>query len=353
MSVAGRVSLFSCSGNAGYGLASRRIAGWLLVLIGSLCATAHLAVAQAPGVKIDPALPKYQPASGVSGTLKSVGSDTMNNLVSLWTEEFKKMYPGVKTEVDGKGSSNAIPALIAGTASLGPMSREAKGSELNDFQKKYGYKATLLPTSIDMLAVYVNRNNPIESLSFAEIDAIFSSTRRQGAKEQIKTWGQVGEKGANAERAITCYGRNAASGTYGYFKEKVLGDGDYGTWVSELPGSSAVVQAVGKNPLGIGYSGIGYRTADVKPLALVAKPGGKPVAAEAANAFAGTYPLSRFLYIAVNHDPRKKLDPLRAEFLRFIFSQQGQTQVIKDGYLPLSAPMARKALASVDIEPGF
>jgi len=324
-----------------------------VVLFGWACAAAHPCIAQQGGVKVDSALPKYKPASGVSGTLKSVGSDTMNNLVSLWSEEFKKMYPGVKTEIDGKGSSNAIPALIAGTSSLGPMSREAKGSEINDFQKKYGYKPILIPTSIDMLAVYVNRNNPIESLTFTEIDAIFSSTRRQGAKERFQTWGQVGEKGENAEQAITCYGRNAASGTYGYFKEKVLGDGDYGTWVSELPGSSAVVQAVGKNPLGIGYSGIGYRTADVKPLALSSKPDGKPVAAEAANAYNGDYPLSRFLYVAVNHDPRKKLDPLRAEFLRFIFSQQGQTQVVKDGYLPLTAPMARKALASVGLQPGF
>lgn len=330
-----------------------RLGAGLLALCGLACSASQLAVAQQGGVKIDPALPKYKPAAGVSGTLKSVGSDTMNNLVSLWSEEFKKMYPGVKTEIDGKGSSNAIPALIAGTASIGPMSREAKGSEINDFQKKYGYKPTLIPTSIDMLAVYVNRNNPVESLSLEEIDAIFSSTRRQGAKERITTWGQVGVKGPTAQQAITCYGRNAASGTYGYFKEKVLGDGDYGTWVAELPGSSAVVQAVGKNPLGIGYSGIGYRTADVKPLALAAKAGGKAVPAEAANAYSGAYPLSRFLYIAVNHDPRKKLDPLRAEFLRFVFSQQGQTQVVKDGYLPLTAPMARKALASVGLEPGF
>ncbi|MGN6548155.1 MAG: PstS family phosphate ABC transporter substrate-binding protein, partial [Aureliella sp.] len=162
-----------------------RLGAGLLALCGLACSASQLAVAQQGGVKIDPALPKYKPAAGVSGTLKSVGSDTMNNLVSLWSEEFKKMYPGVKTEIDGKGSSNAIPALIAGTASIGPMSREAKGSEINDFQKKYGYKPTLIPTSIDMLAVYVNRNNPVESLSLEQIDAIFSSTRRQGAKERI------------------------------------------------------------------------------------------------------------------------------------------------------------------------
>ncbi|MCC6511404.1 MAG: phosphate ABC transporter substrate-binding protein [Pirellulaceae bacterium] len=302
--------------------------------------------------QIDPKLPDYKKVSGVSGTLKSVGSDTMNNLVSLWAGEFKKMYPGVKTEIDGKGSSNAIPALVAGTATFGPMSRDAKGSELSSFEAKFGYKPLLLPTSIDMLAVYVHRNNPLESLTFAQIDSIFSSTRKQGSKEQSKTWGQLGATGEAANKSITCYGRNAASGTYGYFKEKVLGDGDYGVWVSELPGSSAVVQAVGENPFGIGYSGIGYSTANVKPLA-IDNGNNKIVKAEAAAAMDGTYPLARFLYIAVNHDSRKKLDPLRAEFLRFIFSKQGQTQVVKDGYLPVTAITARKALSSVGLQPGF
>lgn len=303
--------------------------------------------------QVDKALPDYKVVSGVSGTIKSVGSDTMNNLVSLWAEDFRKLYPGVKTEVDGKGSSNAVPALIAGTATFGPMSRDAKASEIADFEKKFGYKPVLLPTSIDMLAVYVHRDNPIESLSFSQVDAIFSSTRKLGAKGQAKVWGDVGATGATSTQAITCFGRNAASGTYGYFKEKVLGDGDYHNQVAELSGSSAVVQSVGSNPLGIGYSGIGYRTANVKPLALSAKDGNKPVAAEPTHAYDGSYPLSRFLYIAVNHDPRKKLDPLRAEFLRFIFSKQGQTLVAKDGYLPLPATIARKALSSAGLDPKF
>jgi phosphate transport system substrate-binding protein len=330
--------------------------GWRLLLGLTLVAAVgftRAAAGQEAEVKVDAALPGYKPASGVAGTIKTVGSDTMNNLVTMWTEEFRKRYPSVNIGVDGKGSSNAIPALVAGTATFGPMSREPKASEIAEFQKKFGYKPIIVPTSIDMLAVYVHRDNPTESLSFEQLDAIFSSTRKMGAKQQIKTWGQVGQTGANAAQSITCYGRSAASGTYGYFKEKVLGDGDYGNWVSELPGSSAVVQAVGKNPLGIGYSGIGYRTADVKALALVAKPGGQPVAAEAVKAYAGEYPLSRFLYLAVNHDPRKKLDPLRAEFLRFIFSREGQMQVVKDGYLPLPAATARKALTSLGLTPGF
>lgn len=328
--------------------AIRHTTGKMIAAVCLISLSFSTAIAQNQDIKLDPKLPDYKKVSGVSGTLKSVGSDTMNNLVSLWAGEFKKLYPGVKTEIDGKGSSNAVPALVAGTATFGPMSRDAKAAEIKSFQDKYNYAPTLLPTSIDMLAVYVHRNNPLESLTFSQVDSIFSSTRKQGSKEQAKTWGQVGATGDAAAKNVTCYGRNAASGTYGYFKEKVLADGDYGVWVSELPGSSAVVQAVGENAFGIGYSGIGYSTANVKTLA-IDKGDGKAVKAEAPNAYDGSYPLARFLYIAVNHDSRKKLDPLRAEFIRFIFSKQGQTQVVKDGYLPVTAVTAEKALKSVGL----
>ncbi|MEZ6138007.1 MAG: phosphate ABC transporter substrate-binding protein [Pirellulaceae bacterium] len=302
-------------------------------------------------VKVDPKLPDYVPVSGIAGgNLKTVGSDTMNNMVGLWTEEFKKIYPGVKPEVDGKGSSSALPALTAGQAAFGPMSREPKKAEIADFKTKFGYEPVVLPTSIDMLAVYVNKDNPIEGLSFAEVDAIFSSTRKGGAARRAEKWSDFIKSGSLASQSITCYGRNAASGTYGYFKEVVLGDGDYGQWVNELPGSSAVVQSVGKNLNGIGYSGIGYRTADVKALALSSERGGKPVPPLPENAYSGDYPLSRFLYLAVNYDERNQLDPLRREFLKYVFSKQGQEQVVKDGYLPLSAEMAQEALAAVGIE---
>ena len=297
--------------------------------------------------EVDPNLPSYKPVSGISGqSLKTVGSDTMNNMVGYWTEEFCKMYPGVKREVDGKGSSNAIPALASGQATFGPMSREPKKSEIAAFSEKFNYEPVILPTSIDMLAVYVNKNNPVEGLSFPEIDAIFSSTRKGGASKRAENWSQLKGK----SMPIICYGRNAASGTYGYFKKVVLGDGDYGNWVNEMAGSAPVVQSVGKNLGGIGYSGIGYRTADVKPLALSVQRGGKLIPPEAEYAYSGQYPLSRFLYLAVNYDKRKGLDPMQREFLKYVFSKQGQEQVVKDGYLPVSAEIAKEALASVGIK---
>lgn len=308
------------------------------------------ACAHVQAQSVDPALPDYKVKPGVSGKIDTVGSDTMNNLAQLWTEEFRKLYPGVSAAIDGKGSSNAIPALVNGAATFGPMSRDAKKSEIQAFNQKFGYDPVLLPTSIDMLAVYVNRNNPLESLSFNEIDAIFSSTRKGGAVKQATTWSQLKVTGALAEKRIECYGRNAASGTYGYFKEKVLFEGDFGDWVSENAGSAAVVTAVGANDAGIGYSGIGYRTPNVKPLKLAAKRGEPAVAAEPANAYDGSYPLARPLYLAVNYDARKPLDPLRAEFIRFVLSKQGQMQVVKDGYLPLNASAAAEVLAMVGLK---
>lgn len=302
-------------------------------------------------VELDPNLPDYVPVSGIAGgNIKTVGSDTMNNMVGLWTEEFKKIYPGVKPEVDGKGSSNAIPALTNGQASFGPMSREPKKAEIADFRSKFGYEPTILGASIDMLAVYVNKDNPVDGLSFPEIDAIFSNTRKLGERQRVSKWSAFVSSGSLAQQSVTCYGRNAASGTYGYFKEVMLGDGDFGPWVNELPGSSSVVQSVGKNVNGIGYSGIGYRTADVKALSLAAERGGEMIPPTPEKAYEGDYPLARFLYLAVNYDERIGFDPIRREFLKYVFSKQGQQQVLKDGYLPVTAEMARDALHSVGIE---
>lgn len=293
-------------------------------------------------VTLDPALPDYVKSNaGVSGTIKSIGSDTMNNLMSLWAEGFRKNYPNVRIEIEGKGSSTAPAALIAGTAQFGPMSRPMKDKEIDDFKKKFGYPPTGVPTSIDMLAVYVNKDNPIKSLSFEQVDAIFSKTRKKGGKNDIVTWGDLGLSGEWATKPISIYGRNAASGTYGYFKEHVLSNGDFKDTVKEQPGSSAVVQAVASDKYAIGYSGIGYKTADVRALPLSAKADGAPVEALPNNALEGTYPLARVLFVYINKSPNADLDPLRAEFVKYILSKQGQEVVIKDGYIPLPNELAK------------
>lgn len=323
-----------------------------LILGALLFGATLLATPAGAQVKVDPALPSYKPVQGVSGSVKSVGSDTMNNLMTLWGESFKKFYPNVQIEIEGKGSATAPPALVAGTATFGPMSREMKDKEIDEFEKKYGYKPVQLSTSIDMLAIYVNKDNPIASLSFEQGDAIFSKTRKRGNASDIRTWGELGLKGEWANQPISLYGRNSASGTYGYFKEHVLSGGDYKDSVKEQPGSSSVVQGIARDKFAIGYSGIGYLTADVRAIPLTLKTGGKVFEAKPENAYSGDYPLARFLYLTVNYKPGSQLDPLRAEFIKYIFSQQGQSDVIRDGYLPLPAEVAKDALKIVGLTPG-
>lgn len=286
-------------------------------------------------VAVDPAIPAYEPVQGVSGTIKSVGSDTMNNEMTLWAEGFKTFYPNVQVEVEGKGSSTAPPALISGTAQFGPMSRPMKDAEIAEFKNSFGYEPTAVPTSIDMLAVFVHKDNPIAQLSLKQLDGIFSKTRNSGS-EDVATWGDLGLEGEWKDKPISLYGRNSASGTYGYFKEHALGKGDYKDSVKEQPGSSTVVQAVASDRYAIGYSGIGYKTADVRAVPIAKSATAKAIEATPANAYTGEYPLSRFLILYVNRKPGEVLDPLRKEFLRFVLSRQGQETVVKDGYYPLT-----------------
>ena len=299
------------------------------------------------GAKLDANLPVYQKSSGVSGNLSSVGSDTLANLMTLWAEEFKRAYPNVNIQIQAAGSSTAPPALTESTSNLGPMSRKMKSKEVAAFEKKYGYKPTAIPVAIDALAVYVHKDNPIKGMTIADVDAVFSSTRKCGGKKDVKSWGDLDMTGSWKNRGIQIYGRNSVSGTYGYFKKKALCKGDYKNNVNEQPGSASVVQSVSSSLNGIGYSGIGYKTSGVKAVPLAKKPGKPFVAATPENAVSKKYPLSRFLYVYVNKHPNKPLAPLEREFIKLVLSKSGQQVVIKDGYIPLPSKVVKKALNSI------
>lgn len=290
-------------------------------------------------VKVDETLAEYESVSGVSGNLSSVGSDTLNNLMTLWSEGFRKHYPNVKINVEGKGSSTAPPALIDGTSDLGPMSRKMKDEEINKFEEKFGYPPSYVGVAIDALAVFVHKDNPVEGLSLKEVDAMFSANRRGGHDEDITKWGQVGLDGDWDNLGVTLYGRNSASGTYGYFKSVALFKGDYKNSVKEQPGSSAVVQSISRDRSAIGYSGIGYKNAGVRAVPL-SKEGDNHFEATGENCYSGKYPLSRFLYIYFNRPPGKDVSPGVREFLKFVHSKAGQEIVLKDGYFPLNSKMA-------------
>jgi phosphate transport system substrate-binding protein len=297
---------------------------------------------------VDPALPSYTKGTGVSGNLSSVGSDTLANLMTFWAEGFKKLYPNINMQIQAAGSSTAPPALAQGTANFGPMSRAMKDNEIQDFQKKYGYKPTPVPVAVDALAVFVHKDNPVKGLSMPLVDAMFSSTLKCGYPKNVSTWGEAGLKDAWAGRKLDLYGRNSVSGTYGYFKEHALCKGDFKSAVKEQPGSAAVVQAIATNINGIGYSGIGYTVSGARALPLK-NSSGDYVAPSAKTALDGTYPLARYLYVYVNKAPGKALPPAQAEFLKMVLSKEGQMIVDKDGYVPLPAAQVKKIRASLGL----
>ncbi|EOZ5528332.1 PstS family phosphate ABC transporter substrate-binding protein [Vibrio metschnikovii] len=294
-------------------------------------------------------LTDYHRVSGISGSVLSVGSDTLAGLTTLWAEAFNELYPNVNAQVQASGSSTAPPALTEETAQFGPMSRPMRLREIEAFERTHGYKPTELRIAIDAIGVFAHRDNPIEGLNFTELDQIFSVTLRCGATESINRWSQLGLDYSWAKRRMQLFGRNSVSGTYGYFKQTALCGGDFKAHVNQQPGSASVVQSVASSINALGYSGVGYRVSGVK-LVPIARQGRDYVYPSHDNILSGEYPLSRYLYLYVNKHPGRPLMPLEREFVRFIFSKQGQDLVSKEGYLAISAEVAQQELAKVGIK---
>ena len=317
--------------------------------VGLTATVAGASVLMAAGPQIDSKLPTYRPVSGVSGNIKSIGSDTMNNLMTLWGEEFKAFYPAARVEIEGKGSSTAPAALIEGQSQFGPMSRPMKSSEIDKFEKNFGYKPTALRTAIDALAVFVHKDCPLDEISIQEVTDVFSVAGRD------MTWGDLGVKDrAWASRPISLYGRNSASGTYGFFKDVALqrqrlqGSASRSSparrpWSRAWPATcSAWATRAWATPPPMSSCSMFRLMVAMR----------SPPNSEFANS--GEYPLARFLYVYVNVDPVNGVDdPLRAEFIKMVFSKQGQEVVLKDGYYPVSAGVAREDLKACKLDPKF
>lgn len=297
---------------------------------------------------LDQALPAYRPVGNLSGELKSIGSDTLNHEMELWAAAFKAKYPGVKIEIEGKGSATAPPALVAGTAQLGPMSRPMTGEEVEAFQKKYGYKATAIGVAVDALAIYVNKSNPIQCITEEQLNRIFSKSRKVTGGDDIDTWGDAGLTGEWATHPISLYGRNKISGTYEFFRQQVLYGGEFKEAVKQQVGSEAVVEAVANDKSGIGYSGIGYKTEGVRTIPVAAHYGQKCYEPSPENAYISKYPITRFLYIYVNKKPGAPLDPVTSEFIKFVLSKDGQAQTEKGGYYPITAEFRESAMEKLE-----
>jgi phosphate transport system substrate-binding protein len=297
---------------------------------------------------LDSGLPTYEATEGLAGTLTAVGSDTMLVLETLVAEEFHRRHPQVTIEIEGKGSSTAPPALLESTAQIGNMSRRITGGEADAFVDRFGYEPVRFEIALDTVGVFVHIDNPIEMLTLQQVDAIFSSTLRCGGTEDLLVWGQLGLEGAWDRAPISLYGRNAASGTYAYFRDHGLCRGDYRDKVKEQPGSASVVQGIENDRYGVGYSGIGYATAGVRAVPIAVRSGGEPVTATWENAANGLYPFARFLEIYVNKAPDRSFDPLVREYLKFLLSADGQAVVIRAGFHPLDAAAVKLQLAKLE-----
>ena len=284
-----------------------------------------------------------------SAQIKSVGSDTLGDLMRNWADGFTKLNPNVKIDIDARGSSTAPPALFDGTAQLGPMSRPMRSEEYEPFEKKYGYHPTSFPVAVDALAVYVNKDNPIQCLTIEQLDQIFSKTHLYSGGKDARTWGDAGLTGDWAAKPISLFGRNAISGTHDVFVDEVLRHGEFKDALKEQPGSAEVVKMVAGDKYAIGYSGIGYLTSGVRAVPLAATSGDKCYDPSPESAYSGNYPLARYLYIYLNKAPAKPLDPAVLEFAKYILSRDGQMDTIKSGFYPITSTTRAKSLSALGV----
>ncbi|HEV3027366.1 MAG TPA: phosphate ABC transporter substrate-binding protein [Planctomycetota bacterium] len=317
------------------------------VLVCSLLGAAPGQPAEDGATALDPGLKAYQPTPGLKGTLRSVGSDTLHPLMKAWAERFTSFHPDVHIDIEGKGSNTAPPSLIAGTSQLGPMSRALHASEIDAFEQKFGYKPRGIRSAVDSICVFVHKDNPLRALSLEQVDAIFSKTRLRGGKA-LRTWGDLGLSGDWADQPVRTYGRNSLSGTHVFFKDHALKGGEFREEIKELEGSAALVREVSEDRGGIGYCGVGYSAAGVRALPLSETSSSPAVEPTAVNAYAGDYPLSRILFVYFNQPPRRDQEPLVREFIRMVCSREGQELVLKEGYFPMPAVVAKEELAKAD-----
>ena len=310
---------------------------------------------------VDAGASSYVPVANLSGNFVIAGSDTMQPLIIKLAAGFRQLYPAAKIGILGGGTERALMQFVSDQAQIrrgdgyynGPQasgrvsmlasSRRLTEEESKDFHARFGYDPTEITIAMDAVAIYVNRENPIQGLTLEQVDAIFGKDRKRGAGEDITTWGQAGVE-SWAQQPIRLHGRDKQSGTRYFFKQEALAGGELKAEVKEAPGSASEILAIAKDPLAIGYAGIGFQTSFVRTVPLAEKAGQPFVAPIAAAAADGTYPLHRPLYLYVNMDPTVALDREEMEFLKFINSREGQQIVVKAGVYPLPAAKIAKNL---------
>jgi len=294
---------------------------------------------------IDSQIQAYVRGNPINGTLTVTGSDTMKLLTQRWESKLREFYPDFAIQVQGLGSETGPPALLEGKAQIAALSRKMTSAEIALFTKRYGYEPTEVPVAADALAVFVHRDNPIVGLTLQDLDAIFCKERRRGADQPIANWGQLGLTDEWSQAGIHLHGRNASSGTATFFKEHVCQSGEFHQAMRQAPGAATVVVEVMKDRYAAGFSGIGYRTSMVRPIALSERKGSAFIEPNFETVIKGAYPLRRHLYLYVNKPPKSALPAIVSEFVKFAMSQEGQQIVVKEGFFPLPAEELNRQFA--------
>jgi phosphate transport system substrate-binding protein len=325
-----------------------------------------ISVSSQTSAGVDQDLPPYVAERSVSGHVTISGSETMHPLILRLASEFHRYQRDVKVAVEGGGSEDAIDRFVQGIALVRTgeggtdsghdgarqaaflaASRELSADELRQFVSRHGHEPVALPIAVDAVAVYVHRDNPVRGLTLSELDAMLSRSPKRGAQRNIERWGELGLNGTWAEAQIHLYGRDLKSGTRAFVKEQVLKNGEFRASVQEVPGAASMIMAVSRDPVALGYGGIGWQASGVRTVPLAEASGQPFVAPNRETAFDGTYPLRRILYLYVNKASRHVLNAAATEFLRFIYSRQGQEAVMKGGFYPLRQEQIPKALADL------
>lgn len=338
------------------------IAGMLMTLMALVVWSGEVFAERASADRQRPVvgLVNYAPNAQLEGRLAIAGSDTMRPLLTRLAADFQREHPKVKIAVESTGSSGAIREFTIGISgqrrgdkakgdsghegaaqvTLLASSREMTSEERDRFSSRFGYEPLTIPIALDAVAIYVHKSNPIQSLTLAQVDSIFSSTHKRGGQD-ITTWGQLGLESL-AAAPIHLYGRDKKSGTHDFFQSVALEGGTQKSSVNEEPGSASEVLAIARDPLAIGYAGVGFQISDIRMVPLAKESGGRGILPSAESVMDGDYPLSRPLYLYVNQDPKAKFDPVMLEFLAYVNSPSGQEVVVKANAYPLPNGMIAK-----------
>ena len=302
-------------------------------------------------VRLDPNLPIYHPLAinQVKGELKLGGSNTLSHVAASWIRSFQKIYPEAKITVEVNGSRAAVENVKSGKTQIGLLSRRVREDEIAQFQKKFGYSPTVLTPCLERTAIFVHRDNPIQGLTLAQLDSIFSNECKRGAEKSCGYWGGMGLEGEWRETKIIANGRTKDTGSQVFMEEAVLLGADMRDDLVTHQSNVDMIRKIAETPGAIGFAGLSYATPEVRAVPLAIADGHPFVSIDSPEADRGHYPLVRRLQLVVKHDRKQDLPLIEREFIKYVFSKQGQEDVVKAGFQAIPSRPARIALDAVGL----